>query len=77
MNFYKYMSAFPGQYDPRRSEQSKKLLFLLDKEIVLLCKKGVRLGLVNGEEVTRQIRVSLARSVCTDFLAPSSPSLVI
>lgn len=35
------------------------------------------LWLVNGEEVARNIRVSLTKFVCTDFLAPNSLSLVI
>lgn len=32
---------------------------------------------MNGEEVIRKIRVSLIRFLCTDFLAPNYPSLVI
>lgn len=39
--------------------------------------KMFALRIVNDEEVTRKVKISLRRFVCTDFLAPNTPSLVI
>ena len=64
-----------------RSDQSRKFLYLLDKETMHLWRtaktEGFGRGVVNGDELTRKIRVSLSGFVCTDFLAPKSPSLAI
>ena len=60
-----------------RSDQSRKLLYHLDKETINLWgidkTKEFGLGVVNGEEVTRKIKVSLTRCVRTDFSAPQFP----
>lgn len=39
--------------------------------------KDLGLGVANCEEVTRKIRISLTRFVCSELLAPNSLSLVI
>ena len=60
----------------QRSDQSGKLLYLLDKETKMyeeLTDKGVWDG---GEEETRKIRVSLESFVCIDFLPPDSQSML-
>lgn len=70
MRLYKTISI-------QRSDQSRKFFQLLDKEILHLWRidttKEFRLGVVNGEEVTRKIRVSLIRLVYTDFSDPKFP----
>ena len=60
-----------------RNEQSRKLVYLLNKETIRLWRidrtEGIGLGIVSGEEVTRKIRLSLTRFLYTDFLAQNSP----
>lgn len=68
-----------------RSDQSRKLLYLSDKKKKKQPSKFMKNGKIKGfgsevvsdEEVTRKVRVSLVRLVCTDFSVPSSLSLVI
>ena len=64
----------------QRSDQSRKLFYLLDKETINLTRidntKGLGLAVVNGEEVARKITVGLTRFVYVDFSAPTSLSLV-
>lgn len=63
-----------------RSDESRKILFLLEKETIHLWTmdktEGFGLRVVNGNEVARKIKV-IFNKVCTDFSDPNYSSLVI
>ena len=56
-----------------RNDQMRKLLYFLDKETINLWRidktKNFGLGVINGEKVTRKLRVSLTRDFFSFFLS--------
>ena len=80
MNFYRYMGVFTKEQRPQDVARAGSF-YTFDKETINLWRtdktKGFRLWVVNGEEVTREIQVSLTRFVIIAFMALNTLHLMI